>query len=177
MIPLTVDDAEQAARALRASLSSAGLANPTHEQALETLPHTAGYRDWDTYSATLTTPRPLLAVPILRSYDESVARHFYCDYLGFEVQFEHRFAPDLPLYLRVARGDIEIDLSEHHGDGTPGSVVWIAVTGLTDLHRELRGRDAVGNLRPGIDRTAPGGPTMTITDPFQNVLRFCETTS
>lgn len=124
-----------------------------------------------------TAARPLLAVPILRSYNEAVARQFYCEYLGFEVIFEHRFAPDLPLYLRVGRGDIELDLSEHHGDGTPGSVVWIAVTGLAELHRELRSRDAVGNLRPGIDRSAPGGPTMSITDPFQNVLRFCEPAS
>ena len=122
----------------------------------------------------MTACRPVLAVPILRIYDEAIARQFYCEYLGFEVVFEHRFAADLPLYLRVARGDIELDLSGHHGDGTPGSVVWIAVVGLDELHRELRGRDSISSLRPGIDHSAPGGPTLQISDPFQNVLRFCE---
>lgn len=120
------------------------------------------------------TIEPLRAVPILRIYDERIARQFYCDYLGFEVVFEHRFAPDLPLYMRVGRGEVQLDLSEHHGDGTPGSVVWIAVAGLRAWHSELRSRDDLASLRPGIDRSAPGGPTMSIDDPFHNVLRLCE---
>ena len=37
--------------------------------------------------------------PILRSFDEARARDFYVRYLGFEVLFEHRFEPGLPLYL------------------------------------------------------------------------------
>lgn len=174
MIPLTVDDAKSAARALRASLAAAGLGAVTHAQALETLAHIAGHRDWNTYSAALKAARPLMAVPILRIYDPAIARQFYCAYLGFEVVFEHRFSPELPLYMRVRRGEVEIDLSEHHGDGTPGSVVWIATVGLEAWHRELRVERAVSSLRPGIDRSAPGGPTMELTDPFQNVLRFCE---
>lgn len=172
----TVDDAKSAARVLRASLAAAGLGAVTQAQALETLAHIAGHRDWNTYSAALTTARTLMAVPILRIYDSAIARQFYCDYLGFDVVFEHRFSAALPLYMRVGRGEIEIDLSEHHGDGTPGSVVWIAVAGLEDWHRELRAKDTFSSLRPGIDRSAPGGPTMELTDPFGNVLRFCEPT-
>lgn len=174
MIPLSVDDAKHAARALRRSLAMAGLAAVTHSQALEVLAQTAGYRDWNTYSAALTAPRPLLAVPVLRVFDATVARQFYCDYLGFKVIFEHRFAADLPVYLRVGRGEIELDLSEHHGDGTPGGVVWIAAAGLKSFHRELRSRDHLSSLRPGIDRSAPGGPTMELIDPFHNILRICE---
>ncbi|MFC4376315.1 glyoxalase superfamily protein [Nocardia halotolerans] len=174
MIPLTVDDAERAARALRESLSQAGRADLTHAESLETLAHTAGHRDWNTYSAALDQPRPALAVPVLRVFDSVLARQFYCEYLGCEVIFEHRFAPDLPLYMRVGRGEVELDLSEHHGDGTPGSVVWIGAVGLQAWHRELRSRDHKSSLRPGIDRSAPGGPTMELIDPFQNTLRICE---
>ncbi|MGV9679435.1 glyoxalase superfamily protein [Nocardia sp. NPDC003482] len=174
MFPLTVDAAKRAARALRESLSSADLATLTHAQALETLAHTLGYRDWNTYSAALRTPRPLTTVPVLRSYDSRIARRFYCDYLGFEVIFEHRFAPDLPLYFRITRGEVHLDLSEHHGDGTPGSVVWIATAGLDPWYRELRSKDHLTTLRPAIDRSAPGGPTLQLTDPFQNILRLCE---
>ena len=44
-------------------------------------------------------------------------------YLGFEVLFEHRFGPDMPLYLGIRRGGCELHMSEHHGDETPGSAV------------------------------------------------------
>jgi catechol 2,3-dioxygenase-like lactoylglutathione lyase family enzyme len=36
--------------------------------------------------------------PILRSFDERRARRFYVDFLGFEVEFEHRFEPGAPLH-------------------------------------------------------------------------------
>jgi hypothetical protein len=29
-------------------------------------------------------------------------------------------------------------------------------------------------MRPGIDMDAPGGPTMEVVDPAQNVLRFTQ---
>lgn len=176
MIPLTVDDAKRAARLLQASLASTGRADLSTAQALETLAQTAGYRDWNTYRAALAKPRPLQVVPVLRIFDAGRAREFYCDYLGCDVVFEHRFTPDSPLYMRVSRGEIELDLSEHHGDGTPGTVVWVATTGLKSWHRELRCRDRICSLRPSIDRASPGGPTMEVIDPFQNTLRICEPT-
>ncbi|WP_238154325.1 glyoxalase superfamily protein [Ornithinimicrobium sufpigmenti] len=115
------------------------------------------------------------AVPVLRIFDEALAREFYVDHLGFQVQWEHRFADGLPLYLRLARGGTVLDLSEHHGDGTPGTVVWIPVRDVTGLLAELRSRPHP-RLRPGLDPDAPGGPTLELTDPFGNVLRFCQPT-
>ena len=58
--------------------------------------------------------------PTLRIFDEAKAREFYLGYLGFGVEFEHRFGPDMPLFLCVFRGDCRLYLSEHNGDGTPG---------------------------------------------------------
>jgi hypothetical protein len=112
-------------------------------------------------------------VPVLRSFNENVARAFYLDYLGFAVVFEHRYEPGMPLYLRVERDGMRLDLSEHHGDGTPGSSVWVATADLAALHAELAARQHVGS-RPGIDPDAPGGPTMNVIDPFGNTLRFCQ---
>ena len=37
--------------------------------------------------------------PILRIFDEAKAREFYVDFLGFQVDWEHRFEPGLPLYI------------------------------------------------------------------------------
>ena len=41
--------------------------------------------------------------PILRIFDIDKAREFYIGFLGFTVVFEHRHAPDLPLYLGIER--------------------------------------------------------------------------
>jgi len=40
-------------------------------------------------------------VPLLRMFDIPATRAFYNDYLGFGVDFEHRFEPELPLYMQV----------------------------------------------------------------------------
>ena len=45
--------------------------------------------------------------PILRSFDEARAKAFYLDFLGFELMFEHRFEPGLPLYMGVRKGDAD----------------------------------------------------------------------
>ncbi|WP_067675324.1 glyoxalase superfamily protein [Nocardia miyunensis] len=40
-------------------------------------------------------PRP---IAVLRIYDVAKAYQFYCDYLGFSVDWEHRVDPGAPLY-------------------------------------------------------------------------------
>ncbi|WP_202803302.1 glyoxalase superfamily protein [Tsukamurella sp. 1534] len=115
------------------------------------------------------------AIPVLRMFDTALAREFYIDYLGFAVDWEHRFEPGLPLYMRIRPDDTVLDLSEHHGDGTPGTAVWIPVKDAGAFHTEISGRGH-RRVRPGIDREAPGGPTVDVTDPFGNILRFCEPT-
>jgi len=67
------------------------------------------------------------AVPILRSFDEAKAKEFYVDFLGFTVDFEHRFEPGMPLYMGISQGDCRIHLSEHFGDCAPGEVVRLTV--------------------------------------------------
>ncbi len=37
--------------------------------------------------------------PILRLFDEAATREFYADFLGFQIDWEHRFGDDLPLYM------------------------------------------------------------------------------
>lgn len=36
-------------------------------------------------------------IPILRIFSVEKAKEFYLDYLGFTLDWEHRFADDLPL--------------------------------------------------------------------------------
>ncbi|MCE4026990.1 VOC family protein [Microbacterium sp. Au-Mic1] len=114
------------------------------------------------------------AVPVLRIFDVALARRFYLDRLGFEVEFEHRFAEGLPLYLGIRRGDCRIHLSEHYGDGTPGTAVWIPMRDVVGFRAEFFERSAGEAPFPGIEDDAPGGATMVVPDPFGNMLRFAE---
>ena len=49
------------------------------------------------------TVRVGAATPILRIFDIAKAREFYLEYLGYTVDWEHRFAPELPLYMQISR--------------------------------------------------------------------------
>jgi catechol 2,3-dioxygenase-like lactoylglutathione lyase family enzyme len=113
----------------------------------------------------------LAATPILRSFDEAKARAFYVGFLGFAVDWEHRFEPGLPLYLQLSRGAVKLHLSEHHGDCTPGSAVRIAVDDVAALHAELAAKD-YGFARPGLEEVPWGGRELSVKDPFGNRLTF-----
>ena len=109
--------------------------------------------------------------PILRSFDEAKAREFYIGFLGFKVDWEHRFEPGLPLYLQVSRGGCVLHLSEHHGDCSPGSALRIECDDIDGFHQELSVKN-YGNSRPGIEVTAWDSRDVTVKDPFGNRLVF-----
>jgi catechol 2,3-dioxygenase-like lactoylglutathione lyase family enzyme len=112
-------------------------------------------------------------VPILRSFDEAKAREFYLDFLGFTLDWEHRFAADMPLYLQVSRDGIVFHISEHHGDGSPGAHVRVNIRGIADYHAELTGK-RYRNMRPGLERPDWGGTEMTVIDAAGNHITFAE---
>ena len=93
----------------------------------------------------------LQTVPILRSFDEAKAREFYVDWLGFTVDWEHRFEPGMPLYMQVSRDGLVLHISEHHGDGSPGVRVRVNCTGVAELQAELITKRYKNN-RPGLER-------------------------
>jgi uncharacterized glyoxalase superfamily protein PhnB len=111
--------------------------------------------------------------PILRSFDEAKAREFYVEFLGFKVDWEHRFEDGLPLYMQVSRGDCIIHLSGHHGDCSPGAAIRIATTDLRTYHQELLAKQ-YKYARPGIEHQPWGELAMCIKDPFGNRLDFHE---
>lgn len=42
-------------------------------------------------------------VPIFRMFDKAKAIEFYIDWLGFTIDWEHRFEENLPLYMQVSK--------------------------------------------------------------------------
>ncbi|WP_019904652.1 glyoxalase superfamily protein [Methylobacterium sp. 77] len=110
--------------------------------------------------------------PILRIFDEDKAREFYLGFLGFTLDWEHRFRENFPLYAQVSRAGLVLHLSGHHGDATPGSTTFVRMAGIHAFQRELSARNDK-HTKPGVE-SLPWGLVMTVTDPFGNSLRFCE---
>ena len=112
-------------------------------------------------------------VPLFRVFDLARAKEFYLGFLGFTLDWEHRFDPAAPAYLQVSRGGLVLHLTEHHGDCCPGSTVFVRVQGLDAFHAELTAK-GYGFLRPGIEPTFHGSRGLEVTDPFGNRIRFDE---
>ncbi|MRG44141.1 VOC family protein [Chitinophaga sp. SYP-B3965] len=112
-------------------------------------------------------------IPVLRIFDYAKAKEFYIDWLGFSIEWEHRFEENFPIYMQVKKGGIVLHLTEHHGDCSPGSKVFIETTGVTEYHRQLSEKDYRYN-KPGLEQAFWNAPCMEVTDPFGNKLLFTE---
>jgi uncharacterized glyoxalase superfamily protein PhnB len=75
--------------------------------------------------------------------------------------------------MGISRDGFPLLLSEHHGDGTPGSHVRIDVIGVRDLHAELASR-RYRYMNPGIQEQEWGQRELCVIDPFGNRLIFSE---
>jgi uncharacterized glyoxalase superfamily protein PhnB len=116
------------------------------------------------------------AVPILRIFDEAKAREFYVEFLGFTVNWEHRFDDDFPIYMQISRDNCLIHLSEHHGDCSPGSALRIETDDVSALNHELLAKQ-YRYAKPGMESTPWQTKEMTISDPFGNRSIFFERTA
>lgn len=114
--------------------------------------------------------------PILRIFDEGKAKEFYVTFLGFKVDWEHRFEEKLPLYMQISKDDCVLHLSEHHGDCCPGAAMRIETNGLEAFQKDLLAKD-YKHVRPGIEEMPWGSRDMVVIDPFGNRLTFTSVVS
>ncbi|HEY5407608.1 MAG TPA: glyoxalase superfamily protein [Ginsengibacter sp.] len=112
-------------------------------------------------------------IPVLRIFDYAKAIEFYVDWLGFKIEWEHVFEKGMPVYMEVRKGGITFHLTEHHGDATPGSHVFIWCDGVKEYHEELINKKYKYN-RPGLEKTFYGSLAFTANDPFNNKISFNE---
>lgn len=94
--------------------------------------------------------------------------------MEFSISFEHRFEDDFPLYMGITKGSWVLHLTEHHGDGSPGSAVRLEMEGVKAFQQHLIAKK-YKYARPGATKTEWGSLEMTISDPFGNRLTFYET--
>ncbi|MGM0922820.1 MAG: glyoxalase superfamily protein [Bacillota bacterium] len=114
-------------------------------------------------------------IPILRMFDERKAKEFYLDYLGFKLDWEHRFEPEYPLYFQISNETVQIHLSEHHGDCSPGAAVRIQCEDLRNYHSILKSK-VFPFSNPGIEKTPWNTYELTVHDPFANRIIFYQNT-
>jgi catechol 2,3-dioxygenase-like lactoylglutathione lyase family enzyme len=106
------------------------------------------------------------AIPVLRVDDAEVSVAWY-QRLGYEKEWEHRFEPSFPAFVRVARhGSSRLFLSEHTADaGGPlvaGSVVYLRVQDVDSIAEEFDAEIV----------EVPWAREVCLTDPDGNRLRF-----
>lgn len=112
-------------------------------------------------------------VPVLRMLDVTKAKEYYIDWLGFKIDWEHRFGDNFPLYMQISKDDFVLHLSEHYGDCIPGAKVIINILNLETYHQQLKEKD-YKYYKPGIQKTEWGTKDMNLIDPFGNKLVFSE---
>ena len=165
------------------SALSAKQVDLTHSECLEIVAAQFGLEDWNVLSAKIAAAQPARSpegfqfqetIPILRIFSVDKAKEFYLDFLGFTIDWEHRFGDNFPLYAQVSRAGLKLHLSEHHGDASPGSTVFLWMRGIAEYHRELIAKD-YRYYKPGLEDAVPfKGKVMQVSDPFGNRLRFNE---
>lgn len=116
---------------------------------------------------------PTSVVPIFRIFDYKKAVEFYVDWLGFKIDWEHKFGEESPLYIQVSRDGIVLHLSEHHGDSTPGSKAYITIDDVRGYYKEVREKKYKFN-NPGLEMAPWNAPCFEVIDPFGNNLLITE---
>ncbi|HHT7191472.1 TPA: glyoxalase superfamily protein [Bacillus cereus] len=114
-----------------------------------------------------------MITPIFRIFDIEKAKLFYLDFLGFQLDWEHRYEEHMPLYMQISLHDAVIHLSEHHGDASPGGAIRVKIDNVKEYHAVLLSKEyAYSN--PNIEKTLWGTIELTVIDPFANRITLYE---
>lgn len=112
-------------------------------------------------------------IPTFRIFNYNEAVEFYINFLGFTIDWEHRFAPSEPVYMQISRNELTLHLSENKRFQT-GVIIFIDTKGIEEFHNELVERNTAKSI-PEVSETDWQTLQMEIEDPFGNLLRFNET--
>lgn len=112
------------------------------------------------------------ALPLLHVSSVAAARHFYCNQLGFKLEFAHRAKEEMddPCYMGISRDGVWMILSSFSGDGVAGGVVNLLVDNVDELHAQFVAADVAIDLAP-YNQTW-GTREMYVKDADGNKVRF-----
>lgn len=99
-------DAKLMAKTLRQALADRDI-SLTHSETLEIVARQFGLEQWNILSAKIdaagANPSAIgiePPMPIFRIFSVEKAMEFYCGFLGFHLDWEHRFGENFPLYCQ-----------------------------------------------------------------------------
>lgn len=105
------------------------------------------------------------AIPVLRVTDARATAGWYAR-LGFEIEVEHRFGPEFPLFLGIIRDHIRLFLSEHRGDAVPLTLVYLRLRDIDAVAREFDTEVIEQDWAREVHLTDPGGNRLRIGWPI-----------
>lgn len=111
-------------------------------------------------------------IPTFRILNYEKAIKFYIDFLGFKVDWEHRFGPAEPIYMQISNNGLVMHLSENKRFHAK-AVVFIETRGIKAFHKVLVDKATIITL-PEVVRTNWKTLQLELVDPFGNLLRFNE---
>ena len=113
-----------------------------------------------------------LAIPVLHVSSSVAAEDFYCNRLGFRLEFANRLdaaKPD-PCYMGISRNGVWLHVSSLSGDGVSGCAVNLVVDDVDTLHAEFVAKQVPIAVGP-VDQTW-GTREMYVKDADGNSIRF-----
>ncbi|MFP3388743.1 glyoxalase superfamily protein [Brevibacillus sp. SIMBA_040] len=113
-------------------------------------------------------------IPAFRITDYTRSKAFYMEGMGFQIDWEHRFEPHLPVFVQITRDEMTIYLTEHTGDCQVGGLVHFFVPNVDNWYNELKSKaqEEFRNIEPPND-DIEGLRMITVVDPDGNQLRIC----
>ncbi len=115
------------------------------------------------------------SIPVLRMLNEEETRKFYVDFLGYQIDWEHRFrdSHDSPLYMQIHLGDSVLHLNGHADSESPVAEVRIPVKGLDAFCDYLKEKCQREEKPEVVDPRYSGeNQDMNLYDPSGNLLVF-----
>ena len=113
------------------------------------------------------------SIPVVRMLEEADSKAFYLDYLGYSIDWEHRFGDNSPLYMQIRLGDSVIHLDGHANEDSPTVEVRVPVVGIDEFCADLQSRAAkLGLEQPVIvdPRYEGRGTDLNLLDPAGNIV-------
>ena len=113
------------------------------------------------------------AIPVLHITRSTVTEDFFCNRLGFRVEFANRPTanPD-PCYMGFVRDVARFHASSHAEDSVSGCAVFVIVDDVYALHNEFVAKGVAIHLKP-TDQTW-GNREVYVRDPDGNSIRFIQ---
>ncbi len=112
------------------------------------------------------------AIPTFKIREYQAAIDFYINFLGFEIDWEHRFGLNEPVYMQISLNGLALHLSENKRF-IENVIVFVDTVNIKAFQQQLQERNPTVKIQEVL-KTNWQTLQLEIQDPFGNLLRFNE---